>query len=160
MGGGLPSVTKAAFQTAAPPTFAAKLSVVTEFTLVGGPVLVGDSIRLVGANANAITHCSTFDLNGLHITFLGLLNIKTNACCRGFTGNVDCDAVDAVDITDIQVLVDNQFLTLTPLCCPKEANFNYPGSGHTTTDNVVDITDLSILIDNQFLTLTPLPSCP
>jgi len=160
MGGGLPSVLSASFQTAAPPTFAAKLSVVTEFTLVGGPVLVGDSIRLVGANANAITHCSTFDLNGLHITFLGLINIKTNACCRGFTGNVDCDNVDVVDITDVQVMVDNLFLTLTPLCCQKEANFNYPGSGYPETDNITDITDLSILIDNQFLTLTPLPSCP
>jgi len=159
-GGGLPSVTKAAFQTAAPPTFSARLSVPTQFTLVGGPVLVGDSIQLIGANANSITHCSTFDLNGLHITFLGLINIKTNACCRGFTGNVDCDNVDVVDVTDIQVLIDNLFLTLTPLCCEKETNFNYPGSGYTETDNIVDITDLSILIDNQFLTLTPLPSCP
>lgn len=159
-GGGLPSILSAAFQTAAPPTFSARLSVTTEFSLVSGPTLVGDSIRLIGANANPITHCSTFDLNGLHITFLGLINIKTNACCRGFTGNVDCDNVDVVDITDIQVLVDNLFLTLTPLCCEREAGFNYPGSGYPETDNIVDITDLSILIDNQFLTLSPLPACP
>jgi hypothetical protein len=72
----------------------------------------------------------------------------------------DCDQSGAVDITDISVLVDNQFLTLTPLVCEDAANINYPGSGYSTTDAVVDISDLTILIDNQFLSLAPLPPCP
>jgi len=64
----------------------------------------------------------------------------------------DCDQSGAVDITDISVLIDNQFLTLTPLVCDAEGDCDYSGG--------VDITDLSVLIDNQFLTLTPLGPCP
>ncbi|MCP4684409.1 MAG: hypothetical protein GY867_03075 [bacterium] len=73
-------------------------------------------------------------------------------CCQGPTGNVNCSPDNLVDITDIQVLVDNLFLTLTPLCCEAEAD--------TEPDGIVDITDLQLLIDNQFLTLTPLVDCP
>ncbi len=72
-------------------------------------------------------------------------------CCLPPTVG-DLDQSGAVDITDIQVLVDNQFLSLTPLSCPQEGDMDFSGA--------VDITDLSILIDNQFLTLTPLPPCP
>ncbi|MCP4684781.1 MAG: hypothetical protein GY867_04960 [bacterium] len=80
-------------------------------------------------------------------------------CCIPTTVG-DCDQSGVVDITDVSVLVDNQFLTLTPLVCPAEGNINYPGTGYATTDTVIDITDLTILIDNQFLTLAPLPPCP
>ena len=76
-----------------------------------------------------------------------------DACsCIGLTGNVDCSAGDGVDITDIQVLVDNLFISLARLCSEAEADVDLSGG--------VDITDLSILIDNQFLTLSPLPPCP
>lgn len=64
----------------------------------------------------------------------------------------DCDQSGAVDITDVSVLIDNQFLTLTPLTCEAEGDVDFSG--------IVDITDLSVLIDNQFLSLSPLPSCP
>jgi len=84
--------------------------------------------------------------------------VPTTCCIPPTVG--DCDQSGAVDITDISVLVDNQFLTLTPLICYDEGNLNYPGTSYTTTDTVVDITDLTILIDNQFLTLTPLWPCP
>lgn len=79
------------------------------------------------------------------------LNVTVN-CCQGSTGNVNCSPDDAVDITDIQVMIDNLFLTLAPLCCEDEADTDLSG--------IVDITDLQLLIDNQFLTLTPLPDCP
>lgn len=79
-------------------------------------------------------------------------------CCTGLVG--DCDLSGTVDITDISVLVDNQFHTLTPLVCEEAASINYPGTGYSTTDTLVDITDLTILIDNQFLSLAPLPPCP
>jgi hypothetical protein len=72
-------------------------------------------------------------------------------CCLPPTVG-DCDQSGGVDITDVQVLVDNQFLTLTPLVCEAEGDMDYNGG--------VDITDLQILIDNQFLTLTPLGPCP
>lgn len=72
-------------------------------------------------------------------------------CCLPPTVG-DVDQSGGVDITDISVLVDNQFLTLTPLVCEDEGDCDFSGE--------VDITDLSILIDNQFLTLTPLPPCP
>lgn len=81
-------------------------------------------------------------------------------CCTGSTGDVDCSPDGTVDISDVQTLIDNLFLSLTPLCCETSANMNYPGSGAGETDTLVDITDLSILIDNQFLTLAPLPACP
>ncbi len=64
----------------------------------------------------------------------------------------DIDQSGGVDITDISVLIDNQFLSLTPLLCEAEGDVDFSGT--------VDITDLSVLIDNQFLTLTPLPPCP
>jgi len=75
----------------------------------------------------------------------------TMGCCLPPTVG-DIDQSGAVDITDISVLIDNQFLTLAPLLCEDEGDIDFSGS--------VDITDLSILIDNQFLTLTPLPPCP
>ncbi len=91
-------------------------------------------------------------------TIDGVVQVNQVSCCAGSVGDVDQSG--GVDITDISILVDNQFLTLTPLVCQDEGNINYPGSGYSETDMVVDITDLSILIDNQFLTLTPLPPCP
>ena len=74
-----------------------------------------------------------------------------DGCCLPPTVG-DVDQSGAVDITDISILIDNQFLTLTPLVCEQEGDVDFSG--------VVDITDLSIIIDNQFLTLTPLPPCP
>lgn len=73
-------------------------------------------------------------------------------CCVATVGNINCDPGDAVDISDIQALIDNLFLTLTPLCCYEEANVDFLGT--------VDISDLQVLIDNQFLTLTPMSPCP
>jgi len=72
-------------------------------------------------------------------------------CCVGSRGNVDCSWDDVTDITDLQVLVDHLFLSLKPLCCPEESEFNDSG--------LIDITDVQLLIDHLFLTLTPLPVC-
>ncbi|MCP4684091.1 MAG: hypothetical protein GY867_01465 [bacterium] len=63
----------------------------------------------------------------------------------------DIDQSGSVDITDLQVFIDHQFLTLQPLICVDEGDLDLNGD--------IDITDLQILIDNQFLTLTPLPAC-
>ena len=77
-------------------------------------------------------------------------SLSPGCCLEPSVGDIDQSGV--VDITDIQLLVDNQFLSLTPLLCEAEGDIDFSGA--------VDITDLSILIDNQFLTLTPLPPCP
>ncbi|MCP4603906.1 MAG: hypothetical protein GY847_25860, partial [Proteobacteria bacterium] len=76
---------------------------------------------------------------------------RSSTCCLPPTVG-DIDQSGGVDITDISVLIDNQFLTLTPLVCEDEGDIDFSG--------ITDITDLSILIDNQFLSLTPLPPCP
>jgi len=62
----------------------------------------------------------------------------------------DLDDNGIIDITDLSILIDNQFLTLTPLLPPPERG-DVDCSGGT-----VDITDLQVLIDNQFLSLAPL----
>jgi len=74
-----------------------------------------------------------------------------DGCCLPPTvGDIDQSGI--VDITDIQLLIDNQFLTLTSLVCEAEGDLDFSG--------IVDITDVQILIDNQFITLAPLSPCP
>jgi hypothetical protein len=72
-------------------------------------------------------------------------------CCVGMTGNVDCDALDAVDIADITRMIDYMYITFSPLCCEAEANIDHAGS--------VDISDLTLLIDYLYISFTPLPNC-
>lgn len=62
----------------------------------------------------------------------------------------DLDDNGIIDITDLSIMIDNQFLTLTPLLPPPERGDVDCSGGD------VDITDLSVLIDNQFLSLAPL----
>ena len=69
-----------------------------------------------------------------------------------FYSNCDLDYSGELDITDLSILIDYQFLTLTPLDCEDEGDVDFSG--------VIDITDVSVVIDNQFLALTPLPPCP
>lgn len=81
----------------------------------------------------------------------------SNSCCLGDLGNIQpegqCDPSNqTVDITDMNVLIDHLFISLTPLCCDVEADLDYNG--------LIDVTDLNILNDNLFLTLTPLGTCP
>lgn len=92
-------------------------------------------------------HCSIH--GGMRDTIF--VQAPPGTCCiPPSVGDVNQSGI--VDITDISVMIDNQFLTLSPLVCLAEGDID--GSG------ITDITDLSILIDNQFLTLTPLPPCP
>ncbi|MEE8576763.1 MAG: C25 family cysteine peptidase, partial [candidate division Zixibacteria bacterium] len=43
-------------------------------------------------------------------------------CCSGTTGNVNCDPLHVVDISDMTLLVNHLFVTFEELCCPAEAN--------------------------------------
>jgi hypothetical protein len=77
---------------------------------------------------------------------------SSGSCCSGFTGNVDCDGLDGVDIGDLTMLVDHLFISFPVLCCEDEAD--------VTSDFSVDIGDLTVLVDHLFLTFVSLPSCP
>ncbi len=72
-------------------------------------------------------------------------------CCVAQTGNIDCDPTNGVDIGDLTTLIDNLFISFTPLCCDAEANCDGLGG--------IDIGDLTALIDNLFITFTPLAGC-
>jgi hypothetical protein len=73
------------------------------------------------------------------------------SCCRGLTGNIDCDPGDYVDISDLTALIDNLYISLAPLCCPAEANCDgEPG---------VDIADLTALIDFLYISFSQTASC-
>ncbi len=103
-------------------------------------------ISFAGHTVDVTTPGGSFTLENEN----GFLSLDNGCCLPPSVG--DCDQSGAVDITDISVLIDNQFLSLTPLVCVTEGDVDFTGE--------VDITDLSILIDNQFLTLAPLPDCP
>jgi hypothetical protein len=72
-------------------------------------------------------------------------------CCKGTTGNVDCDPADGTDISDLSALIDNLYISFIPLCCPAEANVD----GQTG----IDISDLSALIDYLYISFTPPAAC-
>lgn len=72
-------------------------------------------------------------------------------CCTGSAGNIDCDPDANIDISDLSALVDNLYISLSPLCCDKAANCDgQPG---------VDISDLSALVDFLYISFTPLAVC-
>jgi enediyne biosynthesis protein E4 len=74
-------------------------------------------------------------------------------CCVGLSGNVDCDLNNGRDISDLSALIDNLYISYTPLCCTKAANVD--GS----LDGFIDISDLSALIDYLYISFTPPAAC-
>lgn len=78
-------------------------------------------------------------------------NVGDACCCVGRTGNVDCDPANGTDISDLSALIDNLYVTFSPLCCPKAANVD-GGAG-------TDISDLSALIDYLYISFSPPPFC-
>ena len=90
-------------------------------------------------------HCS------IHLGMTGLIKLNPPPCCTGTTGNVDCDPSNGVDISDMSTLIDNLYISFTPLCCDAAANIDgSPG---------VDISDLSALIDHLYINFSPLAPC-
>ncbi|MCP4685716.1 MAG: hypothetical protein GY867_09755 [bacterium] len=71
-------------------------------------------------------------------------------CCDGWVGDVDLSG--AVDITDVSVLIDHMFLTLTPLDCWGEADIDLSYS--------IDIVDLGLLVKYFSFEEFELPDCP
>jgi hypothetical protein len=79
-----------------------------------------------------------------------------NVCCCvcPTLGNIDESADCLITMGDLTVLIDNLFITLTPLSCPQDGNVDL------SPDLLVTMSDLTVLIDNLFITLAPLPACP
>ena len=77
----------------------------------------------------------------------------TGGCCVGSSGNVNADAGDDVDISDLTALVNHLFVTFQPLTCPAEANINGDAGGD------VDISDLTSLVNHLFVTFAPVAPC-
>ncbi len=67
-------------------------------------------------------------------------------CCRDLTGNINDDAGDNVDISDLTKLVNHLFVTFESLNCPAEANVNGDAACN------VDISDLTKLVNHLFVT--------
>lgn len=76
-----------------------------------------------------------------------------SSCCVGLTGNVDNDAGDQVNLTDLTLLVNHLFVTFDPLPCPEEANT----SGDVAGD--ISLTDVTILVNSLFVTFEPTAAC-
>lgn len=74
-----------------------------------------------------------------------------HGCGYQWSGNVDCDPQQAIDISDLSRLIDFLFISRSPLCCEGEANCD--GSSG------IDIGDLSRLIDFLFISGTPPAPC-
>jgi hypothetical protein len=79
--------------------------------------------------------------------------LSASGCCVGLTGNVDCDLLDGVDISDLTRMIDYLYISFAPLCCPGEANTDGDPLGG------VDISDLTALIDYLYISFTPTAAC-
>ncbi len=77
---------------------------------------------------------------------------SSGGCCIGDRGNVNGDAMDAVDISDVIYLVDYSFGTGPAPGCTEEADVN--------GDGTLDISDLVYLVDYSFGTGPPPVACP
>jgi len=82
---------------------------------------------------------------------LGHLGGLNGDCCRQNTGNIDGDAGDIVDISDLSTIVDYLFFGGSISECDHENDVDGSSS--------VDISDLSVLVDFLFFGGT-LPACP
>lgn len=140
--------------------------------LAWGPYLWADGL-IPRANDSLVWACVDFAADGTHPATSGRAKVaaqledffKTSpytapwflknyisGCCFGSVGNVDCDAAEGMDISDLTSLIDHLFINLMPLCCPEEANIDLSGN--------VDIADLTELITLLFISGSPGPSCP
>ena len=74
-----------------------------------------------------------------------------HGCGYQWSGNVDCDREQQVDIADLTRLIDNLFISQDSLCCEGEANCDgLPG---------IDVSDVTRLIDFLFISGTPPAPC-
>ncbi|GEM_PF-713643 len=104
-------------------------------------------------NSQQGSHMVTFTADDSRLTDSETITIFAGSCCVASTGNADGSLDDVVDIGDLTALIDNLFISLTPLLCVAEGDIASP------SDSVVDISDLTALIDHLFINLTPTAPC-
>ncbi|MCP4685402.1 MAG: hypothetical protein GY867_08130 [bacterium] len=125
----------------------------------GGGITSSPNYSIVGTIGQAaVGSSSTTSTTALHGFWQSFESAVVHCCADASVGDVNCSSV--IDITDLQVMIDHLFLTLSLLCCAEEGNVNYPGSGLEGESDITDIVDLQLMIDSQFLTLEPMPPCP
>lgn len=83
--------------------------------------------------------------SGCDVFVTKMTNLPLNLCC-----DINGDGLGP-DIADLTVLIDNLYISLTPLCCPAEANVD--------ADPGTDISDLSALIDFLYISFTLPVAC-
>ncbi len=82
------------------------------------------------------------------------VEVIPSTCCRGDSrGNVDGSLDFQVTMSDLTVLIDHLFISLSPLDCVDEGNLDGDILGEVT------MSDLTVLIDHLFISLNPLPPC-
>ena len=81
--------------------------------------------------------------------------LSETSCCEGIRGNVNGDALDETDISDLVFLVAYMFQDGNPPLCLDEANID--GS---VTDPVIDISDLVALVAYMFQGGPAPANCP
>jgi choice-of-anchor B domain-containing protein len=82
-----------------------------------------------------------------------VIDLAPPSCCVGVAGNVDCDVLQGVDISDLAALIDHLYITMGPLCCAPEANVDGDIGGG------IDIADLAALIDYLYISFTSPATC-
>ncbi len=91
-------------------------------------------------------------LTGLYRGAIDIVGHVAGSCCAGLTGNVDCDPANRVDISDLTMLIDYLYISLSQPCCIDASRLDGP--------ELPDIGDLTALIDFLYISFTPLPNCP
>ena len=82
---------------------------------------------------------------------LNLGYIKAGSCCLGIRGNIDSDAENIIDVSDLVYFVDYQFRNGDAPACLEEADL--------VIDSQIDVADLVFMVDYQFRNGEPPPSC-
>lgn len=96
-----------------------------------------------------IMSCVQFEIN----TAPAVITLDETSCCQGLTGNVDQDASNQVNLTDLTLLVNSLFVTFDTLPCPEAANV----SGDLAGD--VNLTDVTALTNSLFVTFESTAAC-
>jgi hypothetical protein len=159
-GSGNPQVTSFQMVGGALPVIEIKFDRVAHFTAVNSVAFNGDRIRLISLGATqSITGLTRVEIRAKNMTSFTITNVdfKRGSCCVGFTGNVECDPLDGIDIADLAALIDYLYISFSPLCCPAEANIDCyllpcPIQG-------IDIGDLTTLIDFLYISFNPPAPC-
>ncbi len=138
-----------------PCTFEVEFDRLTTITTVNSQIYTATRVRFIALGQTIpIQQITTAQVAGKNTRLvIARFFARTGGCCRGFTGNVDCDTQEGIDISDLSALIDYMYITFTPLCCPKAANCD----GDLAMG--IDIADLARLIDYLYISFTPTAPC-